>query len=106
MLYICSDNRYLLFNLVKMNIYIANLSFRVGNDGLKELFEAYGTVASARVITDKNSGRSRGFGFVEMPNDEEAAQAIKELNQSEVEGRVISVSEARPPKDYNNRAPR
>lgn len=63
---------------------------------LQALFENYGTVDSAKIITDRESGRSRGFGFVEMPNDEEAEKAIEELNQSEFKGRDLNVSQAKP----------
>ncbi len=79
-----------------MNIYISNLSFDVSDSDLKELFEEYGQVSSAKVITDKFSGRSRGFGFVEMPNDDEANKAIEELNQAEYDGKTINVSVAKP----------
>jgi RNA recognition motif-containing protein len=85
-----------------MNIYISNLSFNVDDNGLQELFANYGTVLSAKVITDKFSGRSRGFGFVEM-SDEEAVIAIKELDQSEQDGKVINVSEARPREEHSPR---
>ena len=89
-----------------MNIYTSNLSFNVDDNGLQELFSNYGTVLSAKVITDKFTGRSRGFGFVEM-SDEEATNAITALDQSEHEGKVLSVSEARPreerPSGGNNR---
>lgn len=79
-----------------MNIFVANLSFRVENDDLKKLFEEYGEVASAKVITDKFSGRSRGFGFVEMNDEAEGNKAIEELNGVELDGKVIAVSVARP----------
>ena len=79
-----------------MNIFISNLSFRVANDDLKQLFTEYGEVLSAKVITDKFSGKSRGFGFVEMNNNEEAQTAIDKLNQSKYEDKVISVSIAKP----------
>jgi len=79
-----------------MNIFIANLSFRVENDDLNKLFEEYGEVASAKVITDKFSGRSRGFGFVEMNDEAQANKAIEELNGVELDGKVIAVSTARP----------
>ncbi|WP_320052776.1 RNA-binding protein [uncultured Acetobacteroides sp.] len=82
-----------------MNIFISNLSFRVNDDDLAQLFEEYGQVSSAKVITDKVTGRSRGFGFVEMASDEEANRAIEELNQVEYDGRTISVSEAKPRED-------
>jgi len=82
-----------------MNIYISNLSFRVEDSDLRQLFEEYGEVSSAKVITDRNSGRSRGFGFVEMPDNEAAQKAINELNQAEYDGKAINVNEARPRED-------
>lgn len=77
-------------------LYIGNLSYSVGETKLQELFSQHGSVASAKVITDKFSGRSKGFGFVEMGSNEEAERAITALNGSEFEGRTIVVSEARP----------
>jgi RNA recognition motif-containing protein len=89
-----------------MNIYISNLSFNVEDNDLNDLFAEYGEVVSAKVITDRDTNRSRGFGFVEMPNKSEAIKAIEELNQAEYDGKVISVSEARPrderPRNNNN----
>jgi RNA recognition motif-containing protein len=79
-----------------MNIYVSNLSFNVTDDDLEGFFAEYGEVSSARVITDKFTGKSRGFGFVEMPNDEAARKAITELDGGRVEGREIKVAEARP----------
>ena len=79
-----------------MKIFISNLSFRVSDDDLKTLFDEYGAVKSAKVITDKFSGRSRGFGFVEMDNDDEAKKAIEELNQADYDGKQILVSIAKP----------
>ena len=79
-----------------MNIYVSNLSFNVTDDDLEGFFAEYGEVSSARVITDKFTGKSRGFGFVEMPNDEAARKAIAELDGGKVEGREIKVAEARP----------
>ena len=79
-----------------MNIYISKLSYGVNDADLQDLFAEYGEVSSAKVITDRDSGRSRGFGFVEMPNDGEAQKAIAELNGVEYDGRVISVNEAKP----------
>lgn len=79
-----------------MNIFIAGLSYNINDADLGDLFGEYGEIASARVIMDKETGRSKGYGFVEM-NDEAAAQkAIEELNGAEYDGRTISVSEARP----------
>ncbi len=86
-----------------MNIFVSNLSFRISDDDLKSLFEEYGAVKSAKVITDKFSGRSRGFGFVEMDNDEEANKAIEELNQADYDGKTILVSVAKPKTDSPNR---
>jgi cold-inducible RNA-binding protein len=78
-----------------MNIYAGNLAWDLSEEDLKEAFAAFGEVESARIITDKFSGRSRGFGFVEMPNREEAEAAINELNGKELKGRPIRVNEAR-----------
>ena len=88
-----------------MNIYVANLSYAVNDSDLKELFQEYGEVESSKVITDRLSGKSRGFGFVEMPNESEALKAIKELNEVEYDGKVISVNVAKPKtekRDFNN----
>jgi RNA recognition motif-containing protein len=82
-----------------MNIYISNLSFKVEDGDLRQLFEEYGEVASAKVITDKFTGKSRGFGFVEMPDNDASLKAIEELNQAEYDGKVITVNEARPRED-------
>lgn len=82
-----------------MNIYVANLSYGVNDDDLKELFEEYGQVSSAKVIMDRMSGRSRGFGFVEMDDNAQGQKAIDELNQCEYDGKVISVNVAKPRTD-------
>ncbi len=82
-----------------MNIYVSNLSFDVQDQDLRDFFTPYGEVSSAKIITDRETGRSRGFGFVEMGNDEEARKAIDELNNSSVDGRNIKVMEARPKED-------
>jgi RNA recognition motif-containing protein len=79
-----------------MNIFVANLNFKVQNDNLKKLFESFGEVSSAKVVMDKTTGRSKGFGFVEMPNDSEAKVAISELNNKEAFGRALVVKEALP----------
>jgi RNA recognition motif-containing protein len=79
-----------------MNIYVGNLSYQVNDNTLQKAFEPYGTVDTARVVMDRDSGRSKGFGFVEMPNKEEAQAAINALNGKELEGRAITVNEARP----------
>lgn len=78
-----------------MKLYVSNLSFSVGDDNLGKLFEPFGQVVSAKVITDRSTGRSRGFGFVEMSTREEALLAISKMNGQDVEGRSLSVSEAR-----------
>jgi len=82
-----------------MNIYVGNLSYGVSDDNLREIFEAYGTVSSAKVITDKYSARSKGFGFVEMDNDAEGNAAIEQLDGAEIDGRPVKVNEARPKED-------
>ena len=78
-----------------MNMYVSNLSFHTADDELKTLFEQFGAVSSAKVITDRETGRSRGFGFVEMASDDEAKEAIKGLNGKDIEGRAMSVSVAK-----------
>jgi|SRR6478736_2247830 RNA recognition motif-containing protein len=89
-----------------MNIYVSNLSFNVQDEDLREYFEEYGEVTSAKIITDKFTNRSRGFGFVEMTDDTAAEKAIAELNGASVDGRTISVTVARPreekPRSNNN----
>ena len=79
-----------------MNIFISNLNYNTVESELEALFQNYGDVDSAKIITDRDTGRSRGFGFVEMPNEEDAAKAIEELNQREFKQKVLNVSEARP----------
>jgi RNA recognition motif-containing protein len=85
-----------------MNIYVGNLPFNLGEEDLKEIFEEYGEVNSAKIISDKFSGRSKGFGFVEMESDDQANNAIKELNNAEVGGRNIKVNESKP-RENNSR---
>ena len=82
-----------------MNIYVGNLSFETTEDQLREMFGAFGEVTSAAVITDKFTGESRGFGFVEMPTKNEAVAAISGLNGQEFNGRALNVNEARPRND-------
>jgi len=84
-----------------MNIFVSNLGFHVESNDLKEFFAPYGEVTSSKVITDRETGRSRGFGFVEMPSDAAGNEAISKLNGSVVEGRAMSVNVARP-KEKNN----
>jgi RNA recognition motif-containing protein len=85
-----------------MNMYVSNLSFNTSDEKLKQLFEKFGAVSSAKVITDRETGRSRGFGFVEMANDTEANAAMSGLNNTEVEGRAMSVSVAREKQPRND----
>ena len=79
-----------------MNIYVGNLSWNLKDQDLSNLFASHGEVASAKIVTDKFTNRSKGFGFVEMPNDDQAQAAIAALNGSEVDGRNIVVNESRP----------
>jgi RNA recognition motif-containing protein len=79
-----------------MNIYVANISFRASEGQLKEVFQQYGEVSSVKIITDRETGRSRGFGFVEMPNDGEGKTAIAQLNGVAFQDRNLVVNEARP----------
>jgi RNA recognition motif-containing protein len=82
-----------------MNIYVGNLSRDVTEDELREAFEAFGQVSTASIITDRFSGESRGFGFVEMPDKAEAQTAITELNGKDLKGRTLNINEARPRPD-------
>jgi RNA recognition motif-containing protein len=86
-----------------MNIYVGNLAAEVTDDDLKGAFDAHGEVTSAKVIKDKYSGESRGFGFVEMPNKEEAQAAMQALNSKELKGRYLIINEARPRRDNQKR---
>jgi RNA recognition motif-containing protein len=85
-----------------MNIYVSNLSFNTNDAELHELFSKFGEVSSAKVIMDRESGRSRGFGFVEMPSNEEGKDAMLGLNNKEVEGRAMSVSVAKEREERSN----
>ncbi|HVG40096.1 MAG TPA: RNA-binding protein [Chitinophagaceae bacterium] len=82
-----------------MNIYVSNLSFDVQDEDLKDFFTPFGEVSSAKVIMDRDTNKSRGFGFVEMSDDEAAKKAISELDGADVEGRTIKVVEAKPKED-------
>ena len=82
-----------------MNIYVSNLSFNIQDEDLRSFFTPYGEVSSAKVISDKFTGKSKGFGFVEMSDDEAAKKAIAELDNGTVDGRNIRVAEARPKED-------
>lgn len=86
-----------------MNMYVSNLGFHVQEEDLKKLFAAFGEVVSVKIITDRDTGRSRGFGFVEMKSSEEAGKAMSSLNNKELEGRAISVTVA---KERENRTQR
>ena len=79
-----------------MNIYVGNLFYGMNEEELKDQFASFGEVSSVRIITDRETNRSKGFGFVDMPNDEEAQKAIDELNGKEISGRNLRVNEARP----------
>jgi|APTNR8051073442_1049403.scaffolds.fasta_scaffold29316_1 RNA recognition motif-containing protein len=87
-----------------MNIYVSNINFRATEEGLREAFEKFGEVSSVKIITDRDSGRSRGFGFVEMPNDSEGAQAIEQLNGYEFFERQLSVKQAEARPEGGNRS--
>ena len=82
-----------------MNIFVGSLSFKLTEAELQEIFEEYGEVTSAKIIMDRETGRSRGFGFVEMPNDDQAKKAIQELNGAEINGRQVVVNQAEERKD-------
>lgn len=82
-----------------MNIYVSNLGFNVQDEDLKQIFASYGEVTSAKIINDRESGKSRGFGFVEMSDDAAAKKAIAELDQKSIDGRSVKVMEARPKED-------
>ena len=86
-----------------MNIYVGNLSFKTTDDEHRQAFEAHGEVSSVNIIRDKFSGDSRGFGFVEMPSDDEAQAAIAALNGSDMSGRNLNVNQARPRTDRGGR---
>lgn len=81
------------------NIFVGNLSFNSTEDSVRALFEAYGTLDRVSIVTDRDTGQPRGFGFVEMSNDAEADRAIAELNGRELDGRALNVNEARPKGD-------
>ncbi|MFH1326817.1 MAG: RNA-binding protein [archaeon] len=89
-----------------MKIYVGNLPFSIDDDKLKELFASYGEIEEATIIKDKFSGRSKGFGFVTLKDDEAAKKAISEMNEKEVEGRNLKVNEAKPMDPDRPRPPR
>jgi RNA recognition motif-containing protein len=88
-----------------MNIYVGNLSFGTGDAELQTLFAEFGEVSTAQAIVDRETGRSRGFGFVEMPDKTEAEAAIEALNGKDVDGRELNVNQARPKADRGSREP-
>jgi RNA recognition motif-containing protein len=79
-----------------MNIYVGNLSYGMSEDELRQAFSAFGEVSSVKILMDRETGRSRGFGFVEMPNQSEAQAAVAQLNGKDVGGRALRINEARP----------
>ncbi len=89
-----------------MNIYVGNLPYNVTEDELKSTFAECGEVSSVNIITDKFSGQSKGFGFIEMPNNAEADEAIKSLNETEFKGRKLKVNQAKPRGERPQRNPR
>jgi len=89
-----------------MNVYVGNLSYGVTEEELRDMFSEFGEVSSVNIITDKYTGQSKGFGFVEMPNNSEADQAIKALNEKMLKGRNIKVNQARPGNKRPQRRPR
>ncbi len=86
-----------------INIYVGNLSFNATEDDIQEAFAQYGEVSSVNIIKDRETGRSRGFAFVEMPDGEQAKEAIEKVNLTEIDGRSITVNEARPKRDRPRR---
>lgn len=87
-----------------MNIFVAKLNFDTSESMLRDAFEEYGDVDSVKIIMDKMTGRSKGYGFIEMPNDDDALEAIKSLNDSDLDGRTIVAKKAEPRREnYNNR---
>ncbi len=84
-----------------MNIYVGNLEYKISDNDLREIFEEFGEVVSAKVITDRETGRSKGFGFVEMADEDDANNAIEELDGAELDGRTIKVNKARPKPEGN-----
>jgi RNA recognition motif-containing protein len=81
---------------INMNIFVAKINFKTRKEDLEAAFAKFGEVSSCKIVRDKETGRSKGYGFIEMPNDSEAAKAIAELNEKELDGRIIIVKEANP----------
>ncbi len=86
-----------------MNIYVGNLSYKMTDEDLGSLFNSYGTVSQSKIVIDRETGRSKGFGFVEMPNQSEGDEAIRQLDGKEVDGRNIKVNVAKPKEDKPRR---
>ncbi|HLR36405.1 MAG TPA: RNA-binding protein [Chitinophagaceae bacterium] len=86
-----------------MNIFVGNLNYQLQEEDLESAFSEFGEVTSVKIIIDRFTGRSKGFGFVEMPNEEEGNQAIEQLNDQDLEGRTMRVNKAHPPKKRENR---
>jgi RNA recognition motif-containing protein len=101
----CLTQIFLIFSISIMNIYVSNLSFNIQDEDLRQFFAPYGDVTSAQIINDRETGRSRGFGFVEMSDEEASRKAIAALDGSSLDNRTITVSEAKPRenKPRNNR---
>jgi len=89
-----------------MNIYVGNLSYRMTDEDLEKLFSSYGSVSTSKIVIDRETGRSKGFGFVEMPNQSEGDEAIRQLDGKEVEGRNIKVNIAKPKEEKPRRSQR
>ena len=89
-----------------MKLYVGNLPYNVTDDDLRETFAAFGEIGEVTLISDKFSGQSKGFGFIEMPNNSEADAAIKALNETDYKGRNIKVNQAKPREDRSQRRPR
>jgi len=89
-----------------MNIYVGNLSYKMADEDLGKLFSTFGSVSESKIVIDRETGRSKGFGFVEMPNQAEGDEAIKQLDGKEIEGRSIKVNVAKPKEDKPRRTQR
>ncbi len=89
--------------MIVTNIYVGNLSFNATEDDIRQAFAEYGEVSSVSIITDRETGRPRGFAFVEMPDGEQAKEAIEKVNLSEIDGRSVTVNEARPKRERPRR---
>lgn len=90
----------------KMNIYVGNLSYAITDGDLEKIFTDFGSVSESKIVIDRDTGRSKGFGFVEMPNQTEGEEAIRQLDGKEIEGRNIKVNIAKPKEDRPRRNPR